>query len=96
MLNDSAALEAMAEGLEVPALIVWGEQDQVLHPKGAGILADLMPYREVIMMPNIGHLPMIESPKPSAEAWLAFTEQWSRKTIMRESGEPKSPAHETN
>lgn len=92
MLNDSSALEVMAEALEIPALIVWGDQDRVLHPDGAGILADLMPYRELIMMPNIGHLPMIESPKPCAEAWLAFTEQWSRQAINGATGSSQKNA----
>lgn len=81
MLNDSLPLEALANGVSTPALIVWGEEDRVLHPEGAQQLAQILPQQELIMMPRIGHLPMIESPKASAEAWLAFAEHISRRPI---------------
>ncbi len=78
MVNDSAALETLAEGLETPALIVWGEHDQVLNVEGGAIVQALMPHAELMVMPNIGHLPMIEAPKAAAETWLAYAEQVAR------------------
>jgi len=81
MLHDSADLEEMAKQLPTPALIVWGEQDQVLHPQGAVVLADILPNNEVIAMPQIGHLPMLEAPRESAEAFLAFAERLSRSPL---------------
>lgn len=80
MLNDSAPLEVIAQGLSTPALIYWGEQDQVLHPAGAEILHKTLVNSQCIVAPHIGHLPMLESPKDSAEAWLSFTEQQARET----------------
>ena len=59
-------------GLEIPSLIVWGEDDRVLHPDGADVLAAVLPNHQVIKMPGIGHLPMLEAPKTSAADLLAF------------------------
>lgn len=78
MLNDSAPLETMATGLSTPALIVWGEEDRVLDSAGAEIIGGLMDHPRIILMPKIGHLPMIEAPRESAEAWLSFTENLVR------------------
>lgn len=74
MRFESVPLERLAEGLDIPALIVWGEGDQVLHPDGAEILEARMPNARTVMMKRTGHLPMLERPRQGAETWLAFTE----------------------
>ncbi len=67
-----APLKALPEPLAVPTLIVWGDGDRVLHPSGAEVLHRLLPRSKVAMMPNIGHLPMMEAPGATAKDWLAF------------------------
>jgi pimeloyl-ACP methyl ester carboxylesterase len=66
------SVEERIRGLAVPALIVWGQQDRVLHPGSAGILQMLLIRSEVVMMQGVGHLPMIEAPEASALDYLAF------------------------
>ncbi|MEE4295935.1 MAG: alpha/beta fold hydrolase [Wenzhouxiangella sp.] len=78
MRFESAPLEEMAQGLDVPALVVWGQADQVLHPSGARLLEELMPRTRVLVLEKIGHLPMLEAPKTSAEAWLSFADAIAR------------------
>ena len=51
----SPLLETQFEVIDTPALIVWGDEDQVLHPAGAAALQSLLPDSEVQMMANIGH-----------------------------------------
>lgn len=85
MLHDSASLETLAEGLKTPALVAWGENDQVLDVEGGRILVAIMPEAELMIMPRIGHLPMIETPKTSAETWLAFAEQLAKKQALAHS-----------
>lgn len=58
--------------VEIPTLIVWGERDRVLHPDGATALAVLLPKSKQIMMPNIGHCPMLEVPAQTASDYLAW------------------------
>ena len=66
------SVEDRIRGLAIPALIVWGQQDRVLHPGGAGVLQMLLIRSEVIMMPGVGHLPMLEQPKQCALDYLRF------------------------
>jgi pimeloyl-ACP methyl ester carboxylesterase len=58
--------------LPTPALIVWGEEDRAIKVVTAGILHDLLPRSQVIIMPGVGHLPMVERPRQSAEDYLRF------------------------
>ncbi len=66
------SVEKVIKGSTVPALIVWGEEDRVLSPASAEILHKIMPNSRVIMMPGIGHLPMLEAPGKCAEDYLKF------------------------
>lgn len=66
------SVEERIKGLETPALIVWGDKDRALHPASAEIINKLMPKSKVIIMKDIGHLPMIENPGQSAEDYLKF------------------------
>ena len=58
--------------VRVPALVVWGQQDRVLHPGTAGILQMLLIKSEVVMMQGVGHVPMLEEPERSAMDYLRF------------------------
>jgi len=66
------SVEERIRGLAIPALIVWGQQDRVLHPGSAGILQMLLVKSEVAMLPGVGHLPMIEAPEKCALDYLRF------------------------
>lgn len=70
--HESIPLENLLGGSPVPARIVWGEQDRVLHASGAKVLAGLMPRSSVYLMPDTGHLPMVERPRRVAKDYLAF------------------------
>lgn len=71
--SDSA--ENYIKGLKTPTLIVFGDHDRVIHPASADILHKLMPNSEVIIMKGLGHLPMLEQPRKSAEDYLTFREK---------------------
>lgn len=58
--------------VNIPTLIVWGDKDRVLHPDGAAALQALLPQSKKIMMPNIGHCPMLEVPQQTAADYLAW------------------------
>lgn len=67
------ALEKIVAETDVPVLVVWGEEDRLLHVSGARALAEAAPDRvRVERMPGVGHLPMVERPAESAEAFRAF------------------------
>lgn len=66
------SVEKRIRGLNVPALVVWGAQDRVLHPGSAGVLQMLLTRSEVVMMEGVGHLPMLEQPEKAALDYLQF------------------------
>ncbi len=70
--DNDPRLDAYVKNLATPALVVWGEQDRVLHHSGATILDELMPNAEVILMPGIGHLPMLEDPWTTSRDYISF------------------------
>lgn len=75
MVEEMAAgppTEALLDGIEVPTLITWGDEDRVLHSSGARTIAARMPNATVRIMRGIGHIPMLEDPEATARAYLAF------------------------
>ncbi len=71
-LHTSPKLEATYGPMPVPALVVWGKQDRVLNPKGMDSFKALFPNAQLRLMEGIGHLPMVEAPRKSAQDYLAF------------------------
>jgi pimeloyl-ACP methyl ester carboxylesterase len=71
-LSREQPLESQGIRVAAPALLVWGAEDRVLNPKGAEAMRSFMPNARVIVMPGVGHLPMIEAVRQSAEDYLAF------------------------
>lgn len=71
-------IEGRVTGLMVPTLIVWGDEDRVLHPEGAQILHKLMPNSRVIIMKGIGHMPMLEDVSQTAQDYVAFRRSLTR------------------
>lgn len=84
MRHDSEPVETLARNLSVPALLIWGQADQVLHPDGATVVQTLLGDCESLILPAVGHLPMIEQARTCAEAWVAFTESRARATTPAE------------
>jgi pimeloyl-ACP methyl ester carboxylesterase len=62
-------------GLRTPTLIVWGDEDRALSVGTVPVLQALLPDARAIVMPHIGHAPMIERPQQSAEDYLRFRAQ---------------------
>lgn len=66
------SVESRIGGLKTPTLILWGEQDRAIHVGTAQVLHRLLPNSRVVIMPGVGHLPMVERPKESAQEYLRF------------------------
>ena len=66
------SIEARITGLAIPSLIVWGEQDRAVNVATADILHRLLPRSAVVVMPGVGHMPMLERPRQAAADYLRF------------------------
>lgn len=65
-------VEPHVAGLQTATLILWGAEDRSHNPAGAEILHGLLPNSRVILMPGVGHMPMIEQPEKCAAYYLSF------------------------
>jgi pimeloyl-ACP methyl ester carboxylesterase len=72
MRKPSVPLEVLLKGSPVPTLILWGDQDRLVHVSGAAILGGVMSKAKVVVLKDVGHAPMIEEPRASADAFLTF------------------------
>ena len=70
--GESGSLEDEMPHIQAPTLIIWGEQDRVLNYRNAQVFNDLIPDSRKVILPNIGHAPMIETPKESAALMTEF------------------------
>jgi pimeloyl-ACP methyl ester carboxylesterase len=69
------SVDAAVKGMATPTLIVWGDEDRALSVGTVPVLKALLPNAQAIVMPHVGHAPMIERPKQSADDYLHFREQ---------------------
>lgn len=55
-----------------PTLIMWGEQDAILDVSCVQAIKKYLPEAKEVILPNVGHLPMLEAPRQSAKAVTLF------------------------
>lgn len=72
--EEAQSLEEVALKLTMPTLVVWGDQDRILDPSGAEVLERILPRPSVVLLEGVGHAPMLEEPKKTAEACLEFVD----------------------
>jgi pimeloyl-ACP methyl ester carboxylesterase len=65
-------LENELKGLPTPTLILWGDRDRLVDVSGAAVLKSVMPNADVVVLRDVGHIPMVEKPEESANAFLRF------------------------
>ncbi len=68
----STTKEGLA-GINMPVMIMWGEQDKLIPVSSARWFADAIPAAKLVIYPAVGHIPMEEIPERSAAdvmAWL--------------------------
>jgi pimeloyl-ACP methyl ester carboxylesterase len=70
--NQAAA--AVLDKINVPTLILHGENDVLIEPASARKFAAAIPGAKVLIYPNTGHLPQIEIPQRSAADVAQFLE----------------------
>ncbi|MES1965992.1 alpha/beta hydrolase [Psychrobacter sp. AH5] len=59
---------------KIPTLVVWGDKDQVIKPETVDVIKQIIPQSQIIMMKDIGHVPMVEAVDQTAEDYKVFRE----------------------
>ena len=65
-------IEDKLPGVVAPTLVLWGDQDQMLHPSGGPIFIEHLPRGQLIPLQQCGHLPQMERPTETAAHMLRF------------------------
>jgi pimeloyl-ACP methyl ester carboxylesterase len=66
-------LESRLEALEIPALVLWGEEDTFVDVELAERLGDVLPWSSVALFPGCGHFLLEDAPErvgPILFQWL--------------------------
>ncbi|MDO9238088.1 MAG: alpha/beta hydrolase [Aquabacterium sp.] len=58
--------------LRMPVLVIWGDQDNLLHTSMANVFHRGISGSRLVVMPGIGHLPMMEAPSATASTLEQF------------------------
>lgn len=60
------------ETLQPPTLVITGTEDQLTPPRYAQYLANKIPNARLVLVPQAGHMVMLEQPRQTASSMLAF------------------------
>jgi len=58
--------------IDIPTLLIWGENDGIVTPEYGAALRDLIPGASLSVIPEAGHHPHIEQPNEFAVRFLEF------------------------
>lgn len=65
-------------GLAVPVLLLFGSDDRIIDPSSAEVWRDRVPRIEVVLLPGVGHAPMLEVPRTAARYVSDFLRRAAR------------------
>ncbi len=74
-LDELEPYEAKLAGLGVPALVLWGEQDDFLPHDYASRFASEIPGAKLVLLENARHFLFEDEPERCAEEMIGFLEQ---------------------
>ncbi|MEA2072551.1 MAG: alpha/beta hydrolase [Campylobacterota bacterium] len=69
MLDD---ITLKAQKIDIPTLIIWGDEDKIISVKNAYALHEHMKKSQLVILKGIGHMPMIEEPEVTAKHIMNF------------------------
>lgn len=64
--------------IQVPTLVVHGEQDRIISKRVAEDLVAALPRAELVVMRGVGHAPQLEAPRPLAKLVTGFVTRVER------------------
>ena len=67
-----ATLDDRLHEIAAQTLVIWGEQDRLVHPSTARVWAQGIDGARTLTYPDLGHMPMLESPARTAADYRAF------------------------
>ena len=75
LLQNIDNLREVAEGLTRPTLIIWGDKDKILHVDNAKLFHKYIKNSKLVILKNIGHMPMLEAANKSVKVFNDFVKK---------------------
>lgn len=75
--NGAQDLKDKLPSIKIPTLVLQGEHDTLVPMSVAKRFQELIPNSKLAVVPNAGHMPMLEAPLKSAQAVQAFLDAQS-------------------
>ena len=69
------SLTSKLSQLNLPTLVIWGEEDRILGTRDAGEFITRLPQGELVWIPCCGHVPHLERPNTTRRAIEGFLGQ---------------------
>ncbi|MEN6620132.1 MAG: alpha/beta hydrolase, partial [Smithella sp.] len=66
------SLEKDLPKIKAPALILWGDQDKILDISSVSVFEKGLAKHKTVIIKDCGHVPMVEKPRETANAYLSF------------------------
>jgi pimeloyl-ACP methyl ester carboxylesterase len=58
--------------LSMPVFLLFGANDRIIDPSSAAVWAAQVPDIRTVLLPDVGHAPMLEAPRSTARYYLDF------------------------
>lgn len=72
------ALDGRLAEIPAPTLVLWGDQDRLIHVSAARVWAAGLPKATLVIRQGIGHMPMVEQPAETAAIYRDFLASLTR------------------
>ncbi|MES2918467.1 MAG: alpha/beta hydrolase [Pseudomonadota bacterium] len=86
LMPDVGFLTLSLADIKAPTLVIWGEQDRLLHVENGKVFQRYIPDARLLVLPGIGHMPMAEAPEDTGRAIIGFIEGLSAKSSAPAAG----------
>ena len=73
--NFEESLESKLPEIACPVFIVWGDNDRILDVSAVTVMQTALPTADVVIMEDMGHMPILERPRETAEYYRAFLQK---------------------
>ncbi|WP_411822321.1 alpha/beta fold hydrolase [Leptospira sp. 'Mane'] len=69
-------LEALVSKIQSPTFVIWGKEDNIIHHSCTIVLEkNLKSKKKILILLDVGHAPMIEQPRETANLWMDWAKE---------------------
>ncbi len=75
MYKDVCCFREIAKKIDIPTLILWGDKDRMTHIDNATLFHETIKESKLVILKEIGHVPILEDPERTADEVKKFIKQ---------------------